>query len=177
MRRKPNSAVCECRSHAWAKTTQHGVAIVDTSDKHLLEEYAWHMVCPKRISPYAGSRKAMSATGHRLLHRAVLDLADGKIADHINGNGLDCRRVNLRVCTQKQNTHNRRACRGGTSRYRGVSWRDSEKKWIVQIMVDGKNNWLGRFASEEAAARAYDKLASAAFGEFARLNFPETVSP
>lgn len=171
MHRDPECNVCHCGSHAWAPTTKHRVAIVDECDRHLFERFAWHTMCHKRLTPYAGSGKAPNYIGHRLLHRAVLDVPSGVVVDHINGNGLDCRRVNLRVCTQKQNTHNRRPTRGSTSKYRGVSWNKRDQRWIVQITVNGRNKCLGRFLSEDEAAAAYDEAAMQAYGSFARLNF------
>lgn len=171
MTRKPECNVCDCGAHAWAPATLYGTVLVDREDQHLLERFGWHLLSPKRRSPYAGSGKAKNHLGHRLLHRAILDLPKSEIVDHWNGNGLDCRRKNLRVCLQKQNARNRRSHRGSTSRHLGVSWRTSESKWVAQIMVDGKKISLGRFTSEVDAASAYDAAAVRLFGDFARPNF------
>jgi hypothetical protein len=107
------------------------------------------------------------------LHRIIADAPRGKVVDHINGDPLDNRRANLRVCTQAQNLANGRSHRDSTSRYRGVSWKRSEGVWRAQISVGGqRSRFLGQYRDEEAAARAYDEAARAQYGEYARLNFP-----
>lgn len=90
-----------------------------------------------------------------LLHREIMGLTKGdrRTVDHINGNPLDNRRVNLRVVTQKTNSQNSRA-RGGSSRYRGVSWAKREKKWLASAYVAGRNRHIGYFDLEEDAALA-----------------------
>lgn len=171
MNRKPECNICDCDAHAWAKATQHGTILVDRADQSWLERFAWHLICPRRQSPHAASGKAKNHGGQRLLHRAILNLKDGEIVDHINGNGLDCRRANFRPCVQKENARNRRSHRGSSSRFRGVSWCKRDKRWVAQIGVDYTRNHIGRFASEIEAAKAYDAEATKRFGQFARLNF------
>jgi hypothetical protein len=92
------------------------------------------------------------------------------VVDHINGDTLDNRRANLRVCTKSENNRNRRKLHPTTSRFKGVY--KNTKPWIALIECNGKQFVLGRFASEEEAALAYDKAAKEHFGSFARLNFP-----
>ena len=89
--------------------------------------------------------------------------------DHINRDGLDNRRHNLRFCTNAQNNH----CAPygkGTSKYKGVSWQKKSKRWIVSIKHNGKVLSLGRFNGEDEAALAYNKKAQALWGEFAYIN-------
>lgn len=88
--------------------------------------------------------------------------------DHINGNGLDNRRVNLRLATSLQNQGNSRKRRNASSYYKGVSWYKPLKKWRAQIKVDKHVIHLGYFVSEEEAAIVYQEAAIAHFGEFAR---------
>jgi hypothetical protein len=110
-----------------------------------------------------------------LLHRFILCAAPGTIIDHKNGNGLDCTRENLRFVTSSQNQHNsgRRVYTGKrSSRFKGVHWHAETKKWVAQIMAARKYHYLGLFADEEDAARAYDAAATELHGNFARLNFP-----
>jgi hypothetical protein len=95
--------------------------------------------------------------------------------DHINGDGLDNQRHNLRPATHAQNNQNRGAT-GGTSDYKGVSWRTRDSHWVAQIGQRHpvrKTFYIGAFSDEEEAARAYDARATELFGGFARLNFPK----
>lgn len=112
-----------------------------------------------------------------LMHRHILGITDTNIhVDHINHNGLDNRKSNLRISTVLQNSFNRRSNNGSTSQYKGVSWKSERNKWRAEIRVGGKDKQLGYFNSEIEAARKYDAEAKAAFGEFAFLNFPYSES-
>lgn len=107
------------------------------------------------------------------MHRLVADAPEGKQVDHINGDPLDNRRENLRICSNTENNRaKKRKGAGVTSQYRGVSFEDWTKRWKAQLSFGGKNFNLGRFDSQEAAARAYDAKARELFGEFACPNFP-----
>jgi hypothetical protein len=120
--------------------------------------------------------------GHKpKLHRLVMsrmlgrELISTEHIDHINGNGLDNRRENLRIATASQNHMNKTKQRGTyTSTYKGVSLRSDRLHlgWYANIKVEAKHIHLGRYPTEEAAAMAYDKKAKELFGEFAHLNFP-----
>jgi hypothetical protein len=98
--------------------------------------------------------------------------AAGIVPDHINRNGLDNRRSNLRIANKQQNCWNSRD-RGGVSRFKGVHWKVAEGKWAAAISHDGIRKHLGYFVSEREAAEAYDDAAITFQGEFAFLNFPE----
>jgi len=106
---------------------------------------------------------------HAYLHHVIA----GKKHDHINRNGLDNRRSNLRLATKSQNMANA-VSRGGSSRFKGVLWDKARSKWKAQGKHNYKIYMLGRFDIEEDAARAYDAWAVKAFGEFARVNLPES---
>lgn len=105
------------------------------------------------------------------LHRAVLgnDIPSGAVIDHINGDTLDNRRSNLRVCSQAQNMLNRVKHTAGGSRYKGVAKRKSGR-YRADIRLGGVRKYLGDYDDEESAARAYNAAAKELFGEFARLN-------
>lgn len=95
------------------------------------------------------------------------------VVDHVNGNGLDNRRCNLRVCTPQQNAFNSKPVRGSRSKFKGVKYNTACKnKWTARIRINGKQVDIGRFETEEEAARAYDKVAKEVQGDFAWLNFP-----
>jgi hypothetical protein len=90
--------------------------------------------------------------------------------DHINGNSLDNRKQNLRICTRQQNICNAKKGVDCTSQYIGVSWDKSRNLWRVAIMFSRRSIYLGRFKIERDAATAYNEAAAKLFGEFARLN-------
>lgn len=108
----------------------------------------------------------------RSLHRVILGLTDFRIkSDHKDGDGLNNLRRNLRVCSNSENASAfRRPVSKKTSRFRGVSWSNARKKWVVQLRKDYRKHFGGRFASELAAARVYNGLAIKLFGHFAQLN-------
>jgi hypothetical protein len=107
------------------------------------------------------------------IHRLILGLtADDKVmVDHINRNGLDNRRENLRLATCSQNQFNKGAI-GRTSSFKGVSLAKKNNKWQALVCKDKKLKWLGYFLTELEAAQAYDNAAVILHGEFALLNFP-----
>jgi len=91
--------------------------------------------------------------------------------DHIDHNGLNNRRSNLRLCTLAQNNRNM-VSRTGSSKYKGVCWHGGTKKWNAKIRLNRKCYHIGLFTDEIAAAKAYDKKAKELHGQFACLNFP-----
>ena len=147
--------------------TRGKVALIDDRDFEEVSKHCWRAVRPHKIW-YACGR----VNGEDVyLHRLLLGPPEGKEVDHINGDGLDNRRANLRVCTHQQNLANARKWRTRTSsRYKGVTRNKQTQKWIAQIEVGGENRYLGTFEDETRAAAAYNKAAAKAFGQFARLN-------
>lgn len=122
--------------------------------------------------PYASFYKKGKQTNMRLHNFIYGNIPDGYVVDHINGDKLDNRRVNLRLATSAQNNQNRVA-KSGTSKYKGVSYDSSRSKWIASIQTNGKTKHIGRFNKEVEAAIAYDKEAHRRHGSFAKLNFTE----
>lgn len=145
-------------------------AVVDADDEPMVSRYSWSEVT-KGGADYA--RVTMRAGGRPTtlyLHRYIMGVSDGQtIVDHVNGDTLDNRRCNLRLCSKRENSRNVKS-RRGASVYRGV--RRSGDRWRADIMEDGVRVFIGSFADEEAAARAYDREARVRHGDFARLNFP-----
>ena len=150
--------------------TQGKFALVDEADCDLISNHKWWATKVGNVF-YAGrtTKKAEGKKTTVYMHRVILDLKKGKQADHINGNGLDNRRSNLRLCANQQNQRNQHSIRG-TSKYKGVC-RDNGA-WLARIKVDYKTKHLGRFKNEIDAARTYDEAAIKHFGEFANTNFP-----
>lgn len=139
--------------------------LVDASDYERISERRWYPVYRGHLT-YAES----SNPDQILLHRFIMGDPSGTV-DHINGNTRDNRRSNLRVCTQQENSRNRRIGKNNNSGFKGVSWKADIGKWRARIMVDRKEISLGAFDDKVSAARAYDNAAIEFFGEFARLNF------
>ncbi|MHC4207804.1 MAG: HNH endonuclease, partial [Planctomycetota bacterium] len=101
-------------------------------------------------------------------------LSDGYIVDHINGNGLDNRRANLRLATVAQNAWNSKK-RNPRSGYKGVWFAADKGLWRAAIVCHGRRIHIGYFTDKIAAARAYDAAARKYYKEFARPNFPPAV--
>jgi hypothetical protein len=149
-------------------------AIVDVSDFAIVQPHCW-CAYPSNHTVYAhanlGERNGKKT--YKEMHVVIMQPKPGEYVDHINGNGLDNRRTNLRLCTQQQNCRNSRPHRDGTSRFKGVSWFKRDQCWRAYLVIDAKQKHLGYFADEVEAAKAYDAAAQINFGEFARLNFPD----
>ena len=146
----------------------HGWALVDVEDFDRVRHVSW-TVDPRGyvIGRPPNSRTTVS------LHSMLLTIPVGMVADHINGNKRDNRRQNLRACSQKENSRNT-APKKARSGVKGVS-STPHGKWRARIMVDRREINLGRFVTIDEAKAAYDKAAIKHFGEFARLNDPESV--
>mgnify|MGYP006267551345 CR=1 FL=1 len=108
-----------------------------------------------------------------LMHRLVNDTPEGLYTDHINGNRLDNRRINLRTVTPAQNSQWQNRGKKNTSGYKGVSWRKDENVWQVHITLNKKLVHIGLFKNIHEAAEAYNAAAKKHFKEFAKLNVIE----
>lgn len=152
--------------------TRGKVALVDEADFELASSKNWHAnYCSKGRRWYAIDRHSLG------LHRFLLDAPDGVTVDHLNGNGLDCRRDNLRIATHSQNLANRGKQRNNTSGYKGV-FKRGERSWAARSNDRARKKWiwLGTFRTAEEAARAYDLYAYSRWGKFAKLNFPVSTT-
>jgi hypothetical protein len=154
--------------------TNQRVAVIDAVDAEriLALGLSWYAFRVRR-SWYAAAE--MGATGNRrrvYLHRLIMDAPIGIEVDHRDGDGLNCRRSNLRLCSHAQNLANQRLSSANKSGYRGVSWDMRDRRWRVAIKKHQVVTTLGGFKDPISAALAYDKAAREMFGEFARLNFP-----
>lgn len=153
--------------------TQGKFALVDDVDYEWLNQWKWHLHKAKRAL-YA-IRNTQRTTVK--MHREILGLKynDGKQCDHINGNGLDNQKHNLRICSHQENCHNARPNRNASSKYKGVYRRREERIWCARIKYNNKKKSLGYYHDEEKAAQAYDEAAKKLFGKFAWLNFPQKL--
>ena len=156
--------------------TQGREAIVDDCDYEYLMQWKWRFEreAHRRTGYAVRSYRGDGQRHHLCMHRLVADRSglavDGKQIDHIDGDGLNNCRSNLRVSTTSQNHANRRPNRNNTSGFKGVTWKRRWKKWLAQIEVAGHNHYLGGFDDPRDAARAYNEAALKHFGEFACLN-------
>lgn len=104
-----------------------------------------------------------------LLHRWVMGMPEGMIVDHINGNGLDNRCKNLRVCTQSQNNANQKGAKHNSkSGHKGVYWHKAAQKWCAEVVFDYKKHYLGVYKNKLDAVEAYNKKAKELYGDFFR---------
>lgn len=157
---------------------QGRIALVDDDDYARLAEHRWFVLQRSRGGTEYAIRFEMRKGIRKSIwmHRVLLAVRDGLYVDHINGNGLDNRRANLRLATISQNGANRFAQSNNTSGFKGVFYNTGRgRSWFAQIKIQGRARRLGCFDDREAAARAYDQAAFRAFGEFARLNFPTSA--
>lgn len=144
-------------------------ALVDEEDLPQLSKFQWRTHATGTTF-YATTHDKRLSAGLRLMHRMIIGSDGERVVDHINGNGLDNRRCNLRLATHIENCRNsfKTTAPWPTSKYKGVSWRGS--RWGAAITVDGERIDLGQFDDEAAAALAYDAMATERFGDFARTN-------
>lgn len=158
--------------------TQNRFAKVDPEDYLWLAQFRW--CCKVGADACYAVRHIQTPGGSKriYMHRQIMATPQDLICDHINHDGLDNRRQNLRNCTTEQNNANRRKRATGhrsrvtSSQYLGVTWCRRRKKWVSYIKHKGKSKNLGLFEIEEEAARAHDRAAWEQWGEYACLNFP-----
>lgn len=144
--------------------TQGKVALIDDEDFEAVSAVKWYAQHNRVL--YAASKRGRIV----YMHRLILGAPPGVQVDHINGDGLDNRRANLRLCSNSQNHANLRKRTETSSRFKGVYWNKARRKWHAQIKANQRTFYLGLFDSEEAAGAAYDRAATEHFGTFSRLN-------
>lgn len=160
--------------------TQNQIALVDDEDCEWLMQWKWSAWKPFQTyyairNKHKGEYKSISKRGIVRMHNAILEyhgiiIGEKEECDHINGNGLDNQKNNLRIVLQKHNSFNKGSYKNSFSEYKGVSWHKATNKWIAQIQVDLEKIYLGVFKNEKEAARAYNEAALKYHGEYARLN-------
>jgi len=151
-------------------------AIVDDEDYERLVWLKWHA---SAITPpnNAYANHTLLANGKRfrvLMHRLIIGAPPDAMVDHINGNPLDNRRSNLRLCDRYTNMANRKCSILSTTGIKGVSYepRVKYKPWRARLRYHNKSYSLGGYATAKEAALAYDRKARELSGEFALLNYP-----
>lgn len=153
------------------KTVDGFDVMVSDVDFENLSRYKW------RVSIEGKRRYAVtSKIPAKRMHRIVLGAKTGEVVDHINGNGLDNTRENLRICTDAQNQCNRGKTRSNTVGFKGVSWDKRRNKFHAQIQVNYKPIHLGHFDCPFKAAREYDEAALKHHGDFAFTNLKKPIA-
>jgi len=153
--------------------TQGKVAFIDDEDYELVSQYKWCAVKDGNTY-YAATNTSRKnpPRKHIKMHRLILGAKKGQLIDHVNFNGLDNRKENIRFATIGENNHRQTNSRG-KSKYFGVCWNKQNNKWVSRIRYNGERLYLGYFSNEVEAAKAYDSSAKNLFGVFARCNFDE----
>lgn len=152
--------------------TQGYVAIIDDDDFALISRWKWQ-AAKRGKQIYATTDVGESRSDKRKLymHRVILDAPENLTVDHINGNGLDNRRENLRLATRQQNVVNRHRTRQNPhSQYRGVFLASNKRTWFAQIVSGGKSIYLGTFPTQFEAAQAYNEASVRHHGEYGYTN-------
>lgn len=143
--------------------TQGLVALVDDEDYERLNQFTWYAHKGKNTFYARTSQKPMV-----YMHKMLLD---APIVDHINGNGVDNTKNNLRAASQTNNNANGRKRRNATSsKFKGVSFDSTRQKWECKVNFQGRRVFFGRYDSELDAAKAYNEAALSIFGSFAKVN-------
>jgi hypothetical protein len=153
--------------------TQGKVALVDDEDFEYLNQFKWYANEWKRGKLYAvrNVRKNKKYIGYESMHRLLTKNNDKKlVTDHINGNTLDNRKSNLRICTISENSKNRKISINNKSGFKGVKYIEKLNKYRAEIYNNKKCYSLGYYIDPIDAARAYNNAAQKYHGEFAQLN-------
>jgi len=170
-KRNKNKEISIFDDYALLPLTKNQMAIIDLEDVNEVIKFNWCASFNKSNNTYYAVRKNCEKGPQQIrLGNFLLNYYGKDYVDHINHNTLDYRKSNLRRASYQGNSANSRKLKIGSSRYKGVSWDRSRSKWRVQIMLNRKNIFIGRFELEEEAAIAYNEKAKELFGEFAYLN-------
>lgn len=154
----------------WIPLTKGRFTLVADFDYEKVARFNWTFLSSGR--GYA--IRAVQENGKRvyyLMHRVLMDAPPDMEVDHQDGDSLNNRRGNLRLCTHKKNRGNTRKHKDNKSGFKGVCWNKNAQKWQGSAM----GTYLGLFEDKEDAARAYDEAAKRIVGPFANLNFPEAA--
>lgn len=163
----PKRKIILNKDYALVPLTQGQFGIIDIEDIAFAKSHNW--VAVKHATYYMTTTEK---THKKYYHRLIMNCPPGKQIDHINHDGLDNRKINLRITDASQNSRNtRKTFRLTTSKFKGVYWDKSRKLWAATIRINYKHKTIGRFKNEIEAAKAYDKKAKELFGEYSCLNF------
>lgn len=150
--------------------------MVDDEDFDKFGGYKWELLTVgrhKKIHYAIRSKKKEKGSRQNItlyLHREIMRLGKGQLIDHIDGNGLNNQKSNLRLATRNQNEWNRVGwTKNKSSKYKGVSWNKNKKKWRAQISHFRKRILIGDYENEKEAGEAYKQKARQLHKEFYKL--------
>jgi len=171
---KPKGLAPDCGSIELLSRSGFAVAnaLVDPQDHSTISRWTW------RLSSHGYATRSETQDGTKrtiYMHRAIMNPQSGQVIDHVNGDGLDNRRSNLRIASVGENNANS-VKRPSQTGYRGVYPHNQSGKYVAQISINGRVQALGLHDTPEDAARAYDDAALAIRGGFSRLNFPQSTT-
>lgn len=146
-----------------------GIVLIDSEDYEMLSRYKWRLhQRKKRITHYAACPNINGKFTY--MHRLLMKAQSGQEVDHIDGNGLNNQKANLRLCSRKENSRNRLLQSNNTSGKSGVYFSRINKNWVAQITSNRINRYIGSFPSKEEAIAARNCKEIEIFGEFSPLH-------
>lgn len=158
---------------AYISLTKDYVSILNVEDLYLVSDFNWRAEIAFKSNGevrtvYAVRKPKVSETYDSTvrMHRIIVNCPVNFQVDHINGNGLDNRRENLRVVTDSQNTQNQRIKSSNKSGYKGVFWHKQRNKWVAQIGIENRQIYLGSFSNIEEAVLEYEKASEKLHKEY-----------
>jgi hypothetical protein len=158
---------------AYVPLTQGYEAVIDADDVHLVSGWNWSARVNRnrgRVRQVYAIRAEYEAGKQSIvrMHRVVAKTSEGKFADHIDGDGLNNRKANLRDATPSENAFNKKKSSGNASGFKGVHWHKKSGKWQAQIGINYARVSLGLFETAEAAAAAYASASAQIHGRFGK---------
>ena len=156
------------------KLTRNQFTIVDDDDYYRVNQFKWRANYSSSVKKYYAIKELYICTCHSKryrmnihLHKYIMNCPDNMQVDHINGDTLDNRKSNLRICTHQQNNWNKKPANvKKTSKFIGVCWCKNNKTWRANIKINNRQTHLGYFKTEIDAAKQYNKIAKKIRGEF-----------
>ena len=160
---------------AYVPLTRGYEAIIDVGDVQLVERWNWHAQVKQRsdgnsaiVYAMRGETVSVNRRVKVYMHRVIAETPEGFETDHIDGNGLNNRRANLRAATREQNGCNQSTSCANTSGAKGVTWNRRLGRWQAQIGFAGKMHYLGLHETVAAASDAYAAKSVELHGIFGR---------
>jgi hypothetical protein len=155
---------------AFVPLTKGYEAIIDAEDVDLVKGHNWWSeVCFKADGSLRAVYARSDTSGMQYIHRVIMRADEFHLVDHIDGNGIDCRKSNMRLTANTGNSQNKKINCNNTSGFKGVTWNKRREKWEVKIMAYRKKKHIGYYVSLDDAAEAYSKASAIYHGEFGRI--------